>query len=72
MNTQDKLIKIIAKELDMKPNQISSDDSFENLGIDSLTGIEIVLAVEKEFGKEYPEDAPPPKTIKDIVDFLEK
>lgn len=71
MQIKDKVIAIISKELDISTSQISVDDSFENLGVDSLTGIEIVLAVEKEFNKEYPEDMPPPKTIQDIVTFLE-
>jgi len=71
MNNTDKVIAIIAKELDIDPKSISVTDTFDDLGVDSLTGIEIVLAVEKAFGKELSPDSPPPKTVQDVIDFIE-
>lgn len=47
------------------------NESFENLGADSLDVVELVLAAEVEFGIEISalQDF---NTVKDLVDFVEK
>lgn len=45
----------------------------EDLGADSLDAVELVMAAEEEFGVEIPDDvAANLKTVKDIVDYVEK
>jgi acyl carrier protein len=45
----------------------------EDLGADSLDAVEIVMTVEDEFDVSVPdEDAEKWKTVKDIVDWVEK
>jgi acyl carrier protein len=70
MTVENKVREIIAEELDMDINLISVDSSFEELGVDSLTGIEILLAMENAFDKEFSEDAEPPKTVREVIDFI--
>jgi acyl carrier protein len=53
----DKIIKIIAKELDVSTGSIKQDTSIqEDLGADSLDVINIVMAVENKFNIEIDED----------------
>ncbi len=45
----------------------------EDLEADSLDAVELVMAAEEEFGVEIPDDvAANLKTVKDIVDYVEK
>ena len=48
---------IIAGQLGISEDEITMESSFENdLGADSLDLVEIVMAIESEFGFEIPED----------------
>lgn len=74
MDIKGQIIEIIAKQLEMDPQQITPEADFANdLGVDSLDGVELVMAVEEEFGIEIPdEDAERMKKVKDIISYLEK
>jgi len=67
-----KIIKIIAKELDVSPKSIKEDTSIqEDLGADSLDVINIVMAVENKFNIEIDEDTLHQfNTVANIVDAL--
>lgn len=41
--------------LDVSPESIAADDSFENLGVDSMMRLELVALVEQHVGFELPE-----------------
>jgi acyl carrier protein len=57
MNDLDrKVIRVIAQTQRIPPEQISLDSTFEELKIDSLDGINIVFALESEFGIAIPDD----------------
>ena len=71
MSTEQRVKEIIAKELDVSVDSIDSTSTFEDLGADSLTAIEIMLAVEAEFGRELPGDRPPPRNLIEVVEYLE-
>lgn len=70
----EKISKIIAEQLvvdieDIKPESNIIDD----LNADSLSVVEILMAIEEEFGLKVPdEDVPSLKTIKDIADYVEQ
>ena len=52
---------------------LTIDSTFEELKIDSLDGINIVFAIEEEFGIEIPDDqAKLIRTVRDVVDGVEK
>jgi acyl carrier protein len=50
-----------------------SDNMIDNLGMDSLDGVELIMALEEEFGIEIPdEDTEKVYTVQDVLDYIEK
>ena len=72
--TIDKVKKIIANQLSIDEKKITEKTNIaEELGADSLDLVEILMSLEDEFGISIPDEAIPSiKTIKDIVEFIEK
>lgn len=64
--------EIVAKELEVSIDQLTPDAKFiEDLGADSLDTVELVMALEEEFGLDIPdEDADKMKTVGDALDYL--
>ena len=50
------VIRVIAHAQRIPPDSISIDSTFEELKIDSLDGINIVFALENEFGINIPDE----------------
>lgn len=54
--TQERLNNVIAEMLGVEIEKVTPDASFENdLGADSLDVVELIMAVEDEFGVEIPD-----------------
>ena len=70
--SQDRVKEIIAKELEVGVQQLTPEAKFiEDLGADSLDIVELVMALEEEFGLEIPdEDAEKMKTVGDAMNYL--
>lgn len=51
-----RVIRVIAQTQRIPPESISLDSTFEELKIDSLDGINIVFALENEFGINIPDE----------------
>ena len=68
----DKVINIIVEELGVERNKVVSDASFmEDLGADSLDTVELVMAFEKEFDVDIPdEEAEKLRTVGDALKYL--
>ena len=60
---------IIAKTQHLPADRITAESTFEELGIDSLDGINILFAVESEFNVNIPDDAA--QTIRSVRDVIE-
>ena len=69
---QDRLIVIIAEQLQIDKAQIVPEASFmDDLGADSLDTVELVMALEEELNVEIPdEQAENIRTVQDAIDFL--
>ena len=69
---EDKVKKIIAKQLGVNEEQVGTGASFINdLGADSLDTVELVMALEEEFDIEIPdEDAEKIKTVGDAENYI--
>ncbi len=74
MSVSEKVKSIIVEQLGVKPDQIVPTASFVNdLGADSLDTVELVMALEEEFGIEIPdEEAEKILTVEDAIKYIEK
>jgi acyl carrier protein len=64
---------IISEQLGVAANEVTPEASFiEDLGADSLDIVELVMALEEEYGMEISdEDAEKIRTVKDVVDYVQ-
>lgn len=71
---QERVKAIIADQLGVDEAEITSEASFvDDLGADSLDTVELVMALEEEFGIEIPdEEAENISTVKDAVKYIEE
>ena len=69
---QPKVRDVIAEQLGVDPERVKPEASFiDDLGADSLDIVELVMAVEEEYGIEIPdEDAEKLKTVGDFCGYL--
>ena len=72
--SEDRVKEIIAKELEVDVKQIAPEAKFiEDLGADSLDIVELVMALEEEFGIEIPdEDAEKITRVKEAVSYIQE
>ena len=55
-NIEDRVKKIVAEQLGVKEDEVNNASSFvDDLGADSLDTVELVMALEEEFGTEIPD-----------------
>ena len=71
---EDKVKKIIAKQLGVNEEQVVPAVSFINdLGADSLDTVELVMALEEELDIEIPdEQAEKIKTVSDAINYIKR
>ena len=69
-----KVQKVIAEKLGIDENTIENEASFiDDLGADSLDTVELVMALEEEFGCEIPdEEAEKITTVQKAIDYVIK
>lgn len=64
---------IIVDQLGVNPDQVTLEAKFiEDLGADSLDTVELVMALEEEFGIEVPdEQAEKLQSVGDVIKYIE-
>src|SRR5262245_42152048 len=69
---EDKVRAIVAEQLGVQPSEVRAESAFiEDLGADSLDIVELVMAMEEEFGFEIPDDqAEKIRTVGDAVSYI--
>jgi len=74
MAVTEKVKSIISEQLGVKQEEVTPEASFiDDLGADSLDTVELVMALEEEFGIEIPdEDAEKITTVGDAVRYIEE
>ena len=70
----DRVKKIIVDQLGVEEETVTPEASFvDDLGADSLDTVELVMALEEEFGIEIPdEDAEKITKVKEATGYIEK
>ena len=73
MSVVEKVSGIISEQLGVKKEEIKLESSFiDDLGADSLDTVEVVMALEEEFGIEIPdEDAEKITTVGQAVKYID-
>jgi acyl carrier protein len=63
-----RVIEVLVQAQRLEPGRVTAESTFEELGIDSLDGINIIFALENEFGIDIPDDSLPElRSVKDIA-----
>ena len=67
-----KIKKMIAEQLVVDESQVTNDKAFvADLGADSLDTVELIMAMEDEFGVEIPDDeAEKITTVQAAIDYV--
>lgn len=60
MSTKDKVIAILAEQAMLDPSDIALDNSLDDLGIDSMSLVESIFAIEEAFDVTVPFNANAP------------
>ncbi len=74
MAVTEKVKDIIAEQLGVKKEEVTDGAKFiDDLGADSLDTVELVMALEEEFGVEIPdEDAEKMVTVGEAIKYIEQ
>ena len=74
MNVEEKVRGIIVEQLGVDAEEVVPTASFvDDLGADSLDTVELVMALEEEFGRESPdEEAEKLQSVGDVIKYIEE
>ena len=66
------LADVLSEKYDVDPDAISPEATLTELGLDSLTIVELLFDVEDEFGIEVPEERASLETLAEAVALVEE
>ena len=71
-NIEQQVKKVVAEQLSINEADIKDDSAFiADLGADSLDTVELVMALEDNFGIEIPDEQQEKiQTVQDAIDFI--
>ncbi len=71
-NIEERVKEIIVEQLGVSEDQVKPEAKFvDDLGADSLDQVELVMALEEEFGSEIPEeDVDQLQTVNDVIKYV--
>ena len=67
----EKLVSYACKQLELNPEEITPDSTFESLGIDSLDIVEMIMDLETELGVELEMEDQQISTFGELAAFIE-
>jgi acyl carrier protein len=72
MTTLATVQKLIAEELDLAVDDLDPARPLEELGIDSLSVIEVMFKLEENFDIKMPDERVPIRTVQDIANIVDR
>jgi acyl carrier protein len=68
-----RILNVIATSQKLAPEKVTVDSTFEELGIDSLDGVNILFALESEFNVDIPDEGVQGiRSVRQMLEALEK
>lgn len=68
----ERVVRVFAKFKKMPPEDIKMDTTFEELGLDSLDGLNLIFELEEEFDLMVPDDrVQSMKSVAEVVEGIE-
>ena len=67
----EKLVSYAVKQLELTPEEITPESTFESLGIDSLDIVEMIMDLESDLGVELEIEDQKIATFQELADFIE-
>ena len=67
----EKLVSYAVKQLELNPEDINPESTFESLGIDSLDVVEMIMDLETELGVELDMEDQKISTFQELADFID-
>ena len=67
----EKLVSYAVKQLELNPDDITRESTFESLGVDSLDIVEMIMDLESELGVELELEDQKITTFGEMADFIE-
>lgn len=66
------LQRLLSDELGLPVQQLQPETRLEDLGVDSLTFLEMTFSLEKELGIRFPENPGSIRTVGDVVTVVDR
>lgn len=69
----DRLKQLLKDKYEIDPSTLTEESRQDDIGLDSMTMVDLMLDVEDQLGVQFPEiDLPKNPSMKDIVSLIEK
>jgi acyl carrier protein len=72
MDTLQLLQEFLKRRVNNPPESITLEMRLEDIGVDSLTLLDLMFDMEDKFGVRMPDDLPRPETVGELIDIFEK
>lgn len=74
MSVEERLKAIVIEQLGVAEEEVVNEASFlDDLGADSLDVVELIMAIEEEYGIEIPDDdAEKIQSVQDAINYVEE
>ena len=72
MNTMERLQNLLIRDYGLVREEIRPEASLDAFGVDSLGMMELLFAIEKEFGIAIPNEQVELRTVSQVVDYINR
>lgn len=72
MDTLQLLQDFIKRRVPNPPENITLESRLEEIGVDSLSLLDLMFDMEDKFGVRMPDDLPRPETVGQLIEIFEK